>query len=362
MKVAIVGASGFVGTRLVERFHLAGGPEITAVVRCAASLARPARFLVETHVADPLDTDALARAFSGCSAVVHVARGDPDQTERMPAALCLAANDAGVHRLVYLSCASVHGENPAPGTDERSALLPQTEQGRAKVRAEHKFFAECRRHGLVGFVLRPGIVYGPRSRRIAELAADLLAGRAWLYEGGRGVCNAIYVDNLVTAIACCLHASDDAAGAYLVGDGERITWEQFYRAAALQLDVPWHNVHQLSRLPAFPRSWQDRAVRATAHPFVQRLLPLVPSGVKRGAKAALAAAAASPRGEDWALPGDAPPRITPELALAQQCAWPLPHARAEQHLDYRPDVPFAEAIDRSFAWWRFAQGEISFAA
>lgn len=364
MKVAIIGASGCVGTRLIERYHLGGGPDFVAVVPRAPSLARPGRFHVESQFADPLDTDAMARAFTGCTAVIHVAAADPLQLERLPAALCLAATAAGVRRLIFLSSASVHGQSPPEGTDESSALnVRQTvEVNTARVRAERRFFSECHRYGLRGFALRPGVVYGPRSRWFADLASDLIEGRAWLYEGGRGVCNAIYVDNLVHAITCCLHATDDAAGPYLVGDAERITWEQFYRSAALHLDVPWHTVHQVTRLPAFRRSWTDRADRAASHPFVQRLLPLMPHGLKRGAKAVITAARPTPHADVWSLPGAPRPRITQELALLQQCTWQLPHHRAEQQLDYRPPVSFAEGMDRSFAWWRFAQGEMSFAA
>src|SRR5690606_8741554 len=116
----------------------------------------------------------------------------------------------------------------------------------------------------------------------------------------------------IAAITCCLHATDDAAGAYLVGDAETVTWEQVYRAAAVHLDVPWAGVHQVSRLPNFKRSWQDRAGRAAAHPFVQRLLPLVPYNVKRSAKAMLAAATPTPRVESWTIPAGPRPRITQE--------------------------------------------------
>lgn len=364
MKVAVIGASGFIGTRLIEIFHLGGGPTVSAIVRQPSSLALPSRFSLETHLADALDVDSMARAMSGCNAVIHAALGDPAQIERMPAALCLAAAAADVRRVVYLSSASVHGQNPARGTDESSPLNPhqELEYNTAKIKAELKFFAECSRHSLVGFALRPGVVYGPRSRWIADLATDLLEGRAWLYEGGRGIMNGIYVDNLVTAINCCLQATDDAAGAYLVGDAEQVTWEQFYRAAALQLDVPWGNVHQLTRLPDFQRSWQERAASASAHPFVQRLLPLVPHGLKRGAKAVMAAAARSPRNDSWTIPTGPRPRVTQEMALLQQCAWKFPHARAEQNLDYRPAVTFTEGMERSFAWWRFAHGQVSFAA
>ena len=364
MKVALIGASGFIGTRLIEQYHLGGGPTLAAIVRQPSSLALPARFGIETHLADALDVDSMARAMSGCSAVIHAALGDPAQIERMPVALCMAAAAADVRRVIYLSSASVHGQNPATGTDEATPLNPHQhlEYNTAKIKAEQKFFAECQRHSLVGFALRPGVVYGPRSRWIADLATDLLENRAWLYEGGRGICNGIYVDNLITAITCCLQTTDDSAGVYLVGDAEVVTWEQFYRAAALQLDVPWTTIHQLTRLPEFQRSWQDRAASASTHPFVQRLLPLVPHGLKRSAKAVIAATARTPRSDSWTLPAGPRPRITEEMALLQQCAWKFPHLRAEQNLDYRPTVSFAEGIERSFAWWRFAQGQVSFAA
>ncbi|ACB76527.1 NAD-dependent epimerase/dehydratase family protein [Opitutus terrae] len=362
MKLAIVGASSAVGARATERFHLVDGHEVLALVRAPAGLALPSRFNLETRLADPLDTDAMARAFSGCAAVLHTANGDPAQLERMPAALCLAARAAGVHRLIYLSSALVHGPTPPAGADETSPLAPHQplELGRARVRAEQKFFAECQRQGLVGFALRPGWIYGPRSPWFGEIAADLIAGRAWLYEGGRNHCNATYVDNVVHAITCCLQAPDNAAGPYLIGDGEPLLWERLYRELAAQLDVPWSTVQQISQLPAFKRSWRDRAGQAAAHPFLQRLLPLVPHRLKRGAKAVIDAGA--PRSDSWSLPNGPRPHITQEMALAQQCTWSLSHRRATEQLDYHPIVTYPEGLERSVAWWRFAQGEFSLAA
>src|SRR5258705_363109 len=55
-------------------------------------------------------------------------------------------------------------------------------------------------------MLRPGIVYGPRSRWTAGWADDLLAGRAYLIGDGAGICNAIYVDTLVHAIRLATEA------------------------------------------------------------------------------------------------------------------------------------------------------------
>ncbi len=361
MKIAVIGASGFIGTRLIERFHLGGGPTVIAVVRQPRSLALPARFALEFRLADALDPAAIARALSGCAAVVHAALGDPRQIEQMPAALCRGAAAAGVRRVIYLSTASVHGQNPAPGTDETAALHARhsVPYNNAKVRAERSFFAACHRHGLAGFALRPGIVYGPRSRWIAGLATDLIERRAWLYAEGRGICNAIYVDNLVDAISGCLSADDEAAGPFLVGDQETVTWADFYRHAADQLHLPWADIHQVAHLPAFRRTWSERRRHLVAQPLAQRLLPLVPDWIKRGTKAMLANGTAVPAVDAWAIPAPPRPKITQEMALLQQCAWKFPQARAELRLNYRPAVAFADGMERSFAWWRFARGQLA---
>ena len=182
MKIAIIGANGFIGSRLVEVFHLGGQHEVVAVVRQPCSLALPARFALDWRLGDALDAASLANALKGCDAVVHAALGDPAQIELMSAVLCAAAATAGVNRVVYLSSASVHGQNIAPGTTEASPLKTNfpLEYNNAKVRAENSFFAGLRKHRLSGYALRPGVVYGPRSRWITDLVNELRTGRAWL--------------------------------------------------------------------------------------------------------------------------------------------------------------------------------------
>lgn len=361
MKIALIGANGFVGTRLVECFHLDFGPEIVAIVRRPSALALPARFAVEMRVADALDPAALAAALAGCDAVVHAALGDPAQIARMPLALCQAAASAGVDRIVYLSSASVHGQNPPRGTDESSPLHQRhsLEYNNAKVFAERHFFAECRRLGLAGYALRPGVVFGPRSRWITNLAVELYEGRAWLFQGGRGICNSIYIDNLIAAIRACLVAPDAAGQPFLVGDAEQVTWRDFYLAAAHELDVPERRIHALDRLPVFSRSWRERIERAVATPLAQRALPAVPFTLKRRTKALLAAWSPAPAADSWADSPAPAPVVTEEMALLQQCAWKLPSTRATTLLGYEPPVRFAEGMRRSLSWWRFSRGELS---
>jgi 2-alkyl-3-oxoalkanoate reductase len=321
MKVAIIGAHGFVGARLIESFRLGDGPPMVAITGHPSQFALPARFSIDLRVADPLDVESLARSFAGCTAAVHL---DPDTgNQRTPAILCRAAAKAGLRRLVYLSSAAVHGYNPPAGTDEKSPLpqLPAPAGHPLLAAAERQFFTLCRQLSLPGYALRPAVLYGPRSPLIAGLAADLLAGRAWLLEEGQGICNGLYVDNLVAAIRLCLKDRNGAGQPYLLGDAEAITWRDLYHTLARELDAPASSIRSVERHTAAPTT-------------------SAPPGAQTGEI----------------------PEVTSGLAAWQQCHWRLPYGRAATALGYRPPVPFMEAIRRSCAWWRFAHGEFSGAA
>jgi nucleoside-diphosphate-sugar epimerase len=299
----------------------------------------------------------LTKALQGVDAVVHAAIGDPLQIERMPAILCAATAAAGVKRVVYLSSASVHGQNIATGTTEATPLRTDypLEYNNAKVRAERSFFSEAQRHRLEAYALRPGVVYGPRSRWISDLADELREGRAWLFDEGKGICNGIYVDNLIEAIRTCLEAKAGAGQPFLVGDAETTTWADFYRTAVDLLGASWASVQHPAHLPAFKKNFRTRVEDTVAKPWVQSLLPAFPFKLKRATKTLIASWNPPAAPEAWVLPHvDRSPRITEEMALLQQCRWKFPHTRATEFLGYQPPVSFAEGMRRSLAWLRFA--------
>src|SRR5450432_425387 len=137
-KVAILGASCFVGSRMVEMFHLGRLMEVHPIVRSFTSLPRIARFDLDWRVADACSEEGLTKAFEDCDSVVHVALGTPNVIENSVVAAYRAASKAGVRRLVYLSTASVHGQSPTPSTNEGTALSDRQplEYNNCKVRAE----------------------------------------------------------------------------------------------------------------------------------------------------------------------------------------------------------------------------------
>lgn len=352
LKIGILGASGFIGNRTVEMLCLEDNIEVRPIVRSSASLARLARFDLNCHIANALDRSALRAAFTGCDVVIHSVVGYPNFIRKTVTPTYQAAQEAGVRRLVYLSTASVHGQAPSPGTDERSPLSDRQPlaYNNAKVQAERKLL-QLRAKGSVELVmLRPSIVFGPQSRWIAGLADDLLRGTAYLVNEGKGICNSIYVDNLVHAIRLAMTAEKDADGqAFLVGDREQVTWSNFYRPIAQSLGIDLAQVPHIA-CPKFTSSWQERFLEpVSALEPVQAVLSF--SGkLKRVLKKVIPASNQSPPASPWITPAQRQPIVTQEIALLHQCQYKLPFEKAENILGYEPIVSFPEGCRRSIDW------------
>jgi nucleoside-diphosphate-sugar epimerase len=354
MRVALVGANGFIGSRAVEILHLNGLAEVRPVVRTVASLARLARFDLEGCVADAFDQTALRYAFAGCAVVVHAVAGDPGVILGTLAPVYQAAQAAGVRRLVYLSTASVHGQAPALGTNEESPLSEDQPlaYNQAKVQAERELL-KLRAQGTVEVVLlRPGIVWGPRSVWIANFADALLAGEAYLIDRGQGICNSIYVDNLVHAIYLALDAPGVDGEALLVGDREQVTWADLYRPLAEALG---YNLTQLPEavIPDFAPGWQERVKKLHGTKPVQGFLALFPQRWRQAAFDGLTTLLAEPS-SPWTVPKPSQPVASQEMALLYRCQYKLPFDKARTKLGYEPGVSFAEGCCRTVGWLGFA--------
>ena len=355
MKVAIVGASGFVGTRLVEHFVLGRFAEVVPVVRSFSSLAVLSRFDLPWKVCDVMNPESLATAFAGCDAVVHAALGDPGQIVKMAGSVYAAAEKAGVERLVALSSAAVHGLNPQPGTDEATPIHDRQsmEYNNAKVRAE-QVLRKSREQGRVELVLlRPSIVYGPRSRLFPGVGEKLIAGTAFFINDGKGICNGIYVDNLIEAIRLALVRDGVDGEAFLVGDSETVTWREIYTRLADALGIDVDTVHRVTP-PPFSRSFKQRVEGFVATPFAQSLLPAFPGQAKRLTKVVLGALKPAPQPNAWTLPAPPVPEIDEEMAALQQCVWKYPSEKAAKMLGFLPPVSFDEGMCRTLAWLKFA--------
>jgi nucleoside-diphosphate-sugar epimerase len=360
LKLAIIGANGFIGGRAVELFHLTGLAEVRPVVRSISSLARLSRFDLDCRIADACDQAALRAALDGCDAVIHSVSGDHATILGSLTPVYMAAQEVGVQRLVYLSSASVHGQAPPPGTDESTPLSERQPlaYSNAKVRAERQLL-KLRQTGSVELViLRPGIVVGPRSYWVDSFASGLLAGTAYVVNHGQGLCNSIYVDNLVDA----LHLATTVPGvrvdrqAFLVGDAETVSWADLYAPIAHALGFELSQVPNLEYVK--PRYSWKRSLRAlsTSGP-ARSIRRVVPRRLRRALRAAMMEE--TPSSSPWADVAELPARgpgltATLEMALLHSCACKLPYTKAKQALGYEPKVSFGEASRRTIEWLKFS--------
>jgi 2-alkyl-3-oxoalkanoate reductase len=348
LRVAVIGANGFIGSRLVEQWHLEGRAKVVPVVRRPEAAAPVLRFQLDCRVADALDERELARALAGCDAVVHVGAGSRPFVTQSPASLVRAAARAEVRTVIYLSSMAVHGWHAGPGTDETSAL-PRRHQlpyNGWKARGEESLRRTCLETGTRFVILRPGLVYGPRSQWIAGFARSVIEGSAYVVAGGHGVCNAIYVDNLAHAVDLALHREVAGGETFLVSDDETITWRMLYEPMCRALGRPWNAVADLA--PRSPRRTpRERLLELKEDPAARRVLDRVPRALRNPVRRLTGLS----HGEEPHPPPLSPPL---EASLLQTCSYRFPTTKARRILGFEPPVEFDEACRRTVAWLAFA--------
>lgn len=231
MKAAVTGASGFIGSHVVDALRAAGHDVV------AIDLGRePHREDVEFRDVSILDADALAAATADCEALFHLAAvaNVNDAFERPldcvrlniegTASALEAARRNSMKRFVLASTVWVYGAAPGEDVDEESLFSPH---GGGHVYTTSKQAAELLCHDYntlynVPFtIIRYGIPYGPRMR--LQLVLPIFIGRAMRGESisiagdGSGGRNFLYVEDLARAHVLAL--SDEAANRIYNIDG-----------------------------------------------------------------------------------------------------------------------------------------------
>lgn len=240
-RVLVTGATGFIGGRLVERIGFAGERPISAFVRSYGGAARIARFPVRLLQGTLDDAAALDGAVAGCDVVFHCAHDFSSEEANVTAAeaLAVACRRHGVRRLVYLSSFSVY--EPLPDGDVvETSRWPASEQPYvcAKRRCETLLLDRAQREGLPVVVLQPTVVYGPFCRPWTISPVRLMReGRIVLPDGGEGLCNAVYVDDLVDAMLLAAEVPDIEGERFLISGERPVSWREFYGAFEQMLAV-----------------------------------------------------------------------------------------------------------------------------
>jgi predicted dehydrogenase/nucleoside-diphosphate-sugar epimerase len=234
-QVVITGATGFIGGRLAERL-LELGVKVRCLVRSFGSATRLARLPVEICRVDLMDATAVSAAVNGADFVFHCAYDPRSRPQNLAAGenLIAASIVANVKRFVYVSSFSVYEPfSDGPLSEEISDGDRNWVYTRTKLELERAVLTATRSQGLRGTILQPSIVYGPFSRPWTIAPAEmLLYGTVVLPDLGEGLCNALYVDDLVDAMILAAIKPEAVGERFVVSGPESVTWATFFQRFA----------------------------------------------------------------------------------------------------------------------------------
>jgi nucleoside-diphosphate-sugar epimerase len=273
--VMVTGASGFVGGALVR--HLAAaGVRVRALVRDRAK----AGYIAGVEGVEVVDGDlgnelSLRKAAEDCAVVFHVAAalgGSPEQQARVNVegtrALAIAAAQMRVRRLVHVSSIAVYGFDGLPDVIDEDTRPSASRYAYTltKRAAESVLRLVCSETGLKCSIVRPGMIYGPRSHPWTVQMHDLAT--RWpvipFIGDGRGYLSPIHIDDVVSM--CVLAATHPQAvgQAFNASADPGVTWRDFLGGYARLSGRPvrWLGVPKplvglmlpLARLAASPES------------------------------------------------------------------------------------------------------------
>ena len=226
--VAVTGASGFIGSRVVELLRQQPRNKFAQVKAYGRRRGHPGLEVLRLD-----DAGAVNQALADCHAVIHCAFDFHDMAANLSMTRILghACAAHGV-RLVIFSTASVYEPFPVGEFDETASIEPVgVRYSDTKIAIEHEVLRLSEESGLDVAILQPTLVYGPHCRQWTDTPVrELLTGRVVLPDEGQGICNGVYVDDVCAAAIAAISADIPSGERFLISGPRPVTWSQFYLA------------------------------------------------------------------------------------------------------------------------------------
>jgi len=234
--VLVTGATGFIGSRLVQEL-VESGARVRVLVRRPELLTPAIRSRVEVVSGDLQDPGAPAVAVPGARTVLHLAAfcrtwsRDPGHFSEINVhaveRLLDAARRFGVERVVHVSTNLTLPAGQPPSPDQP---LPGSTHYSESKRAGERVVESYAAAGHAAVIVHPTRVYGPGpltdANALSKIIAAYLRGRfRFRIDDGDVIANYVHVADVVEGIR--LAAQGGRSGAHYLLGGENLSFRQF---------------------------------------------------------------------------------------------------------------------------------------
>jgi nucleoside-diphosphate-sugar epimerase len=157
-------------------------------------------------------------------------------------------------------------------------------------------FEAANNKGVAATILQPSIVYGPFCMPWTNMPAEmLLAGDVILPDQGEGLCNAVYIDDVVDSLVLAALAPSAIGQRFIISGPRPLTWAAFFTEMAKPLKAnppkcwPQEKIREqnrgsiqfLRRVVANPKQLIRMLIRwKPARRFLQDALDSMPSQLR----------------------------------------------------------------------------------
>ena len=330
MKILVTGASGFIGSFIVEE-ALRRGMETWAAVRGSSSrkyLQDERIHFIELDFASEeqmkrqlqdhhFDYVVHAAGVTKCIDKADFRRVNTEGTKNFVRALM--AQSAPLTRFVYISSLSVFGaireQQPYEEIRETDTPKPNTEYGRSKLEAEQWLdsLSPEKKGAFPYVILRPTGVYGPRERDYFMMVKSIKQHSDFAVGYKRQDITFVYVADVVQAVFLALEKGQTGRK-YFLSDGKVYQSTTFSDLIHEELGRPW---------------W----IRITAPVWVLRVVTFFGEHIGRMT------------GKVTALNND-------KYNILRQRNWRCDIGPAIRELGYQPEVDLKEGVRRSIKWYK----------
>jgi nucleoside-diphosphate-sugar epimerase len=236
MRVALTGATGFIGSHILAELQ-GHGHEVTALVRDDAQAGTVTERGATPAVVDLYDRPTVLRLLSDADAAIHTASPGDETSAKLDAAVADAAIEAfmGTDRpYLHISGQWIYGDNDHI-TEESPLKAPALVSWREPI---DRRVLEAK--GMRGVVIVAGLAYGDGGGGIPGLVLGSPrddAGNLIILGTGRQHWSTVHVVDLADFFRRVLE-DDSAHGLYIVADGANSTVAEITEAAAVAAGAP----------------------------------------------------------------------------------------------------------------------------